>query len=136
MYKKIENELVLGKVSIDNNIKISNLRPKQPFRAVDYNEFANTPHIIETYVNNTSGYIVYSNKYCEQWGRTSAGEGLVTVTLLKAFANVNYSAITTGTYANNSTANGWDYVRNITTASFDIYQQAGGCMWRACGYIA
>ena len=94
------------------------------------------PCITATYINGVSGYNIYSNGYCEQWGRTSATEGLVTITLLKAFKDANYSVLTSGLYASGNTANAWDYVRNVTATSFGIYQQSGGCMWQAKGYIA
>ena len=52
---------------------ITSFQPKLPFRAVDYNDFRNTPsiqapYLKDTYVNGTSGYRIWSDGYCEQWG--------------------------------------------------------------------
>lgn len=51
------------------------------------------PHIVETYVNGTSWYRVYSDGWCEQGGTLASGSQdntIVTVTFLKPFANTNY----------------------------------------------
>jgi hypothetical protein len=90
--------------------------------------------VVQNYVSGTSWYRVWSDGWIEQGGKTSATEGAVTVTLLKEFTNTNYSVVTTGLYESGNTANAWDYVRNITTKNFVIYQQSKGCLWRACGY--
>ena len=106
-------------------------------------------HVIETYVNGTSGYRIWSDGYCEQWGvanypkipsRTSK---ITTITLLKKFANVNYSVshniITDGgnteglrnhctTLQVETLQFGW-YSTNSTAAS-------GTFCWRASGYLA
>lgn len=55
------------------------------------------PHIIESYVNGASGYNVYSNGYCEQWGILDRGDITDnrewTVALLKPYKDTNYNAI-------------------------------------------
>lgn len=49
------------------------------------------PYIVENYVNGTSGYNLYSNGYCEQWGRVPAGEDSdYTITLLQPYKNTDY----------------------------------------------
>ncbi len=49
------------------------------------------PYIIESYVNSTSGYNLYSNGYCEQWGRVPAGEDSdYIITLLQPYKNTDY----------------------------------------------
>lgn len=90
--------------------------------------------VIQNYVNGTSWYRVWSDGWIEQGGKTTNKEGLVTVTLLKPFTTTTYTALTTGVFTGGNTANGWDYVRNVTTTTFDIYQQGGGCLWQASGY--
>lgn len=61
-------------------------------------KLSNTPHIIETYQNSTSGYILWSNGYCEQWGvldygsdYTGAGRGY-SVSFIIPFKDTNYYA--------------------------------------------
>ena len=49
-------------------------------------------HIIDTYVNGTSGYRIWSDGYCEQWGQgkvISSGY-YMRVNFIKPFANTNY----------------------------------------------
>ena len=49
-------------------------------------------HIIDTYINNDSGYIIYSNGWCKQWG-TIIGNltySTIKVNLLKKYNDINY----------------------------------------------
>lgn len=92
-------------------------------------------YITETYVNGTSGYRIWSDGYCEQWGRASATSQ--TVTFLKPFANTSY-CITGGLIPGNTTAT-YEHLNigSLTTTSFyyncyDGYQ----LMWKAGGYLA
>ena len=51
------------------------------------------PYLKNTYVNGTSGYRIWSDGYCEQWGYVgTAGGGnyATTVTLLKTYRDTNY----------------------------------------------
>ena len=126
--------------STDSTGNITSFNSKLPVRAVDYNEFNSTPHITETYVNGTSGYNVWSNGYCEQWGSFTSNDGAnTTVTFLKAFANTDYNCQVSmyGTagqdqykvFVITSKASSSVVIKNITNGS-------NTCMWRACGYIA
>lgn len=90
--------------------------------------------VVETYVNGTSWYRVYSDGWCEQGGRVSAASQ--TVTFLKAFANTSY-CITGGLIPGNSAAS-YEHLNigSLTTTSFyytsyDGYQ----LMWQAAGYL-
>ena len=127
---------LLASCSVNGGV-ISNFQPKQPFVAVDYNDYKNNPHITQTYVNGTSGYVVYSNKLGIQWGRSvHPSGGKSTVTFLKPFANANAMVTCSGlnTGFNNSD---FGHVTAITatTASF---ASANGAevTWFAIGYIA
>ena len=100
--------------------------------------------LTESYINGTSGYLVYSNGYCEQWGLINVSQGnYVTVNFLKSFANTNY-CVTSSPVNNKQTAGDWGSsygVKVIDASSFKIYsamsQSDGtlGCFWKACGYI-
>ena len=121
---------------------ISNLRVKQPFRAVDYNDFnksINTlskAYITETYVSGTSWYRVWSDGWCEQGGRTPAQESTdYVVTLLKAFSNTDYNVMVTDHWPN-APERGWGNAHTYTTTSFKVVQTSNGVDWRACGYIS
>lgn len=58
------------------------------------NDIASKPHIIETYENGLSGYIIWSNGYCEQWGHNYTpavvSNDYWIVDLLKTYRNTNY----------------------------------------------
>lgn len=111
--------------------KITNFEPKLPFRAVDYNDFEKTPHIIETYKNGTSWYRVWSDGWKEQGGYLSG----TSVTFLKQFNDANYTL----TYGNTS-GQYFEKERfyDLTTAGFKIvnvaYGGGGAGYWYACGY--
>lgn len=97
-------------------------------------------YIVETYVNGTSGYRIWSDGYCEQWGLSSAvgGGSSVMVSLLKSYVNVNYNITLAsyGSYTAASEAN--DTVYALTTSSFKIssgYIASQQKMWKTCGYI-
>ena len=47
-------------------------------------------HIIDTYVNGTSGYNIWSNGYCEQWGIATHTINEFTVTCIKNFKDTNF----------------------------------------------
>ena len=105
---------------------------------VDIVDLATCHVVVETYVNGTSWYRVYSDGWCEQGGQltTTNANTTVTVNLLKTFVDTNYTvnAIqfrdgTTGEYNANV------YVVQKYTSSIDIYGQHPYTLWMACGYI-
>ncbi len=65
------------------------------------------PYITESYVNGTNGYNIYSNGYCEQWGRfdrgIDAGSGVLSIPLLVPYTDKNYIAMAT-TSGNNTSS--------------------------------
>lgn len=100
-------------------------------------------YITETYVNETSGYNVYSNGYCEQWGKR-AGGGSQTINLLKTFRDSNYNVLTNICISETSTTlSSW--VASRANDSFTVQNGYGDkynsnyqypLSWRACGYLA
>ena len=119
----------------ESDTKITSLTSKQPFRAVDYNDYVNTPHITETYVNGTSWYRVWSDGWIEQGGETTTNG--TTVKFLKAFSNANYTINMTctqvvGNYEPPSCI-------DLTATSFKATRMGvtgnnGKARWYACGY--
>lgn len=100
------------------------------------------PHIVETYVNGTSWYRVYSDGWCEQGGEVSnlnIGAATSTVIFLKAFADTNYT-LTFGTFGAGygaAEANFRCTAYNSTSCTF--YNNSGSVTtykWQACGYIS
>lgn len=132
------------------NTTYTNFNPKLPFRAVDYNEFAKSintlskAYITETYVSGKSGYRVWSDGYCEQWGR--GAEGNTAVTFLKPFKNTNYLVnVTAQTNSTSDTSTFASAVINPTTTGITIRTRwcssantgnATCFSWQACGYIS
>ena len=99
-------------------------------------------YIIEAYVDGKTGYNLYSNGFCEQWG-TAEGGGTRTalvVSLPKPYANTNYNIqITSINYAADDLGK-YNYTSeagsttNKTTAGFTINWSWGGRYWRTVGY--
>ncbi len=98
--------------------------------------------VIENYVNGTSGYRVYSDGYCEQWGETGQASSLTshTITLLKPFANANYYANSVMTSSGSAKIN---RIINRTKNQFTIAKDTLGGgdpvttnLWEAKGYIS
>lgn len=98
-------------------------------------------YITETYVNSTSGYNIYSNGYCEQWGfiPSQTRNDNLQVTLLKEFVDTNYNLITNKwvvTNATNAVVAYSLYTKNKTTSGFTTSIDPNiTCSWRASGYI-
>ena len=99
------------------------------------------PYIKDTYVNGTSGYRIWSDGYCEQWGVVTGPDSqVVTTQFVKTFKNipnmsVNFTyTVAASAYYENIQA------RNVTTTSFQINafstNTPQGTMWKACGYLA
>ena len=101
--------------------------------------------LIDSYVNGTSWYRVYSDGWCEQGGFTNSGSKSVTVTLLEPFANTDYKISanlvgSTGAYLSKADAT----ISKITTTTFFIdYKSLSpegigsmlGYFYEAKGYI-
>lgn len=100
------------------------------------------PCIMETYINRTSGYNVWSNGYCEQWGRSGNSANLMSVTLLKPYKDINYNIVTASNPVDsrNGYSNEEAYVNNVTVNGFKIWTMTSsyskGSYWKTCGYIA
>lgn len=99
------------------------------------------PYITESYINGTSGYRVWSDKLCEQWGEVaSVGENSkVTISLLKPYLNTEYNVMLTGlggNRANGQYTNGQTVMtRNTDSFIMETHDYTFGRAWRAIGYI-
>ena len=101
------------------------------------------PYLKNTYVNGTSGYRIWSDGYCEQWGYVgTAGGGnyATTVTLLKTYRDTNYCIMRClNSNFDNVVYGGHIGVRTgtQTTNSFGVYYtNVLPCWWKTCGYLA
>ena len=153
--------------------KILEFKPKNTFRAVDYNDFyelqnnsankdltnltnglanvicttaptttstassQNPAVVIENYVNGASGYRVWSDRYCEQWGYAESVNKSATITLPLAMSNGNYNIICTGTEAQGGGDNGSMNAYNVSATGFNIYNTSdvvSNAYWHVFGY--
>ena len=108
----------------------------------DFADLTEVQVVVETYVNGTSWYRIWSDGFCEQGGEL-VGVTDYTVNFLQQFANTNY-LITIGNYDYSSPDDGayaaiqW---RDKTTSSVRFQAAWNGTLyaatidWRACGYI-
>ena len=91
-------------------------------------------HIIDTYVNGTSGYRIWSDGYCEQWGRVniSGTDANNTVNFVKTFKDTNYVVVEASF---NNTDRKLTLV-SLHTSNMVIKGWANLSIWKACGYLA
>lgn len=99
------------------------------------------PYLKTTYVSGTSGYNIWSNGYCEQWGRTPANAGSYTVTLAKKYNNKNFNAIGVQGSTNISGTGGSDGAIIFISDTNKIYidqrwQNTRFTFWKTSGYLA
>lgn len=144
------DEVYIGTINYLSG-NITSFNPKLPFRAVDYNDFASTPHITQTYVNGTSWYRVWSDGWCEQGGVATAGGSNAgsQVLLLKPYRDVNYCLFASGMSRQpDNFSNQAAYsvkIRALSTTSFYASSSwvsntswgyaSYSFSWWACGYI-
>ena len=73
-------------------------------------------HIIDTYINGTSGYRIWSDGYCEQWG---ASVNASNVTFLKKFINTDWNFV--GGVGHTATNYGYDTIKSKTVSGFTFF---------------
>ena len=106
---------------------------------VNKGELTEVNPMITSYVNGTSGYNIWANGYCEQWGYVATINS--TVALVKTYADTNYN-IVAGSYTHEVTCGYVPRVRDITISSFAFSQDsfsATGTLsvyWKTSGYLA
>lgn len=96
------------------------------------------PYVIETYVNGTSGYRVYSDGWCMQWGKSNGISGRETITLTKAYNSTNFTVLATA-YTDNfygtsqivSNSSIW-----LESRGHDYTVQPCFVRWLTMGYIS
>ena len=100
--------------------------------------------VIDTYKQGASGYRVWSDGYCEQWGRLVTNSDTVyTVNLLKEMEDTNYLCLNsrgvTGAYRSGIYGAHDSEPFNFTTKSFDVYGHSSAginvIQWKTEGYL-
>lgn len=91
-------------------------------------------HITETYVNGTSGYRIWSDGYCEQWGRVniSGTDANNTVNFVKTFKDTNY-VVVEASFGNTDRKL---TLVSLNTSNMVIKGWSNLSIWKACGYLA
>ena len=96
--------------------------------------------IKDTFVDGTSGYRIWTDGYCEQWGYIARTGNYVTITFLKAFKDTNYN-IACNTYISNTGAGAISFenigFKVISNTQMQIKDGSDNYhWWRASGYLA
>lgn len=95
------------------------------------------PHIVETYVNGTSWYRVWSDGWCEQGGVTSSITGNTnSVELLKTFADTSFTVQLTPVFNSAKTYTPAYDITSASTINIGVYTDSTAICWRAEGYLA
>lgn len=100
------------------------------------------PYVKTTYTSGTSGYRIWSDGFCVQWGRTEERQSKPTVTFIKRFADTNYSLTIADINQTGTDTAGVDVspmVQQCTESGFNVSQVSQASrftLWRACGYLA
>lgn len=99
-------------------------------------------YIVEAYVDGETGYNLYSNGFCEQWGAVRGGgvRSSLAVVLPKAYADTNYNIQITSIDAKSEDLGKYNYTHEAgatsskKTTGFTIVWSWGGRYWRTVGY--
>lgn len=101
--------------------------------------------IKESYINGTSGYRIWTDGYCEQWGNTGgiANYALVNVTLLKPYRDIDYNIVTGNEWDGTNDDTTWIGAYAIrkptkTVNGFSVYSRSGTqkfINWKTSGYL-
>ena len=99
------------------------------------NRASNIHFVTQTYQNGTSGYRIWSDGYCEQWGDLAANASRLT--FLKPFANTDYTFTIYFDNVNNQYAYPSSSYYLLSKTKTGITKNAVGDLphWKACGYI-
>ena len=92
-------------------------------------DLVETQVIIKTYTNGTSGYRIWSDGYCEQWGVT--GTSTNTITLLLSFADTNYNI-----QFSQQTNTQYQSIKSKTVNGFVLQGSTSYQNWVCRGYLA
>lgn len=107
---------------------------------VDKSDLAEIYPVVKTYVNGTSGYRIWSDGYCVQWGRSTVNpDSSVTITFLKPFMDTSYYANWISCSGTNTSGSGTRSADTLTTTTMRLFNGQDVTMvanWQSCGYLA
>lgn len=98
------------------------------------------PYVTEMYENGSSGYVLYSNGFCEQWGKAERSAASDTVTLLKPYKNADYN-LQISPYHTTLSTDGrppliYETSKTADSFVFNLYTSYAGVYWKTSGYIS
>ena len=118
----------LGYYTTDDDCNIDSVYGAAPITGL---ELKNIPTIKTVYTNENSGYLIYSNGLCEQWG-LATGWG-PTITFLREYKDTYYNVQATNYNAGDHYENGG--IADKKTTGFRFAWGYQGCYWRTIGYL-
>lgn len=100
------------------------------------NNNAEFVRLVESHIDETGGYRLYSDGYCEQWG-DSTGVATTSITFLKPYKNTSYTVLATSGYPNDNPVYNSFLPHEKTTTGFSVkwIDTLRYNMWRAFGYV-
>jgi len=134
------NDIILldSSVTVGSGVITNLIQPKYNSNHIEP-KFQNNPQIIETYINGNSGYRVWSDGYCEQWGSNALADstGNAVTNFLKPFKDTSYTIQATRTNASNDSYYYDTQVHAKYIYGFKLWKpySNGYSDWLACGYI-
>ena len=87
--------------------------------------------LIKKSTNGSSGYRIYADGYCEQWGINT--NNTPTIVLSISYINTDYNIQASNTKAGNHYENGG--IDNKTVSGFRFNWGYTGCYWKTTGYV-
>jgi hypothetical protein len=106
---------------------------------VDKGDMIPCATIIEWYESGTEGYVLYSNNYCEQWGKAGRTATSQAITLFKPYRDVNYGIVLQAYHTALGTDGRPPLVYNAETKSdgftINLYTGYAGAYWRTYGFV-
>ena len=90
--------------------------------------------IIDSYQSGASGYRIYSDGWCEQWGFNTSG---TQIKFLKQFKNTDINISVTPYGGTNASSATTVNTYNVTNSYFyfTTANNSYSCYWKVCGYI-
>ena len=96
--------------------------------------------LVDKYVSGTDWWNLYSDGWCEQGGISSATTGTITINLLKAYKDTNYTISETSSTGGKAFSESALNLRTVSSFTAQYNSISGSsnanCIWRACGYTS
>jgi len=123
----------------DNSTKIATTAFVKSQGYIENANLSSCHVVVQTYVNGTNWYRVWSDGWIEQGGRISISkDAQTTVTLLKTFSNTDYTVLITANKSGTQTGGDGNFTVEYTSNSQFIWSNgddfSGTGIWYACGF--